>query len=132
MAPVFVAGVELSVTQTGPSCVLPGVPITYTLTVANNGRAAASNVSVLAQLAAGIKTSVWWCVSPPNGEGVSFTLPSLAAGVGQVKLNYSVALDTSTTAALNAAGVQSPALFDRLRMPAAMVPGRGRQHCGTT
>ncbi|MFN8465391.1 MAG: trypsin-like serine protease [Caldilineaceae bacterium] len=108
-APVFVAGVELAVAQTGPSRVSPGVPITYTLTVANNGKAAASNLSVLAQLPLG-STHLSGGGLLPNGEGVSFALPSLAAGA-QVKLNYSVALDTPTTAAFNAAGVQSPAII---------------------
>jgi uncharacterized repeat protein (TIGR01451 family) len=108
-APVFVTGVDLSVKQSGPSRMSPGVPITYTLTVANSGKAAAPNVNVLAMLPLGSR-HLSGGVLVPNTQIVSFTLPSLAAGA-QVKLNYSVALDAPTSAAVNAAGVQSPAII---------------------
>ncbi len=112
-APVFVTGVELAITQSGPTRMSPGVPITYTLTVANRGKAAAANVNVLAQLPLGAK-HLSGGVLLPNNAIVSFTLPSLAAGA-QAKLNYSVALDTAAAAGANggvtAAGGQSPAII---------------------
>ena len=106
--PVFVTGVDLSVTQSGPTRISPGFPITYTLTVANSGRAAASNVNVLAQLPLGSR-HLSGGVLLPNSQVVSYTLPSLAAGA-HVNLSYSVALDPSSSSSVTAAGVQSPAI----------------------
>ena len=130
--PVFVTGVDLSVTQSGPSRMSPGVPITYTLTVVNNGKAAASNVNVLAQLPLGAKHLAGG-VLLPNGEVVSFTLPSLASGA-QAKLYYSVALDTVATAGARQRSML-PAC-SRLPSSAAMwrptAHGRGRLRCGIT
>jgi uncharacterized repeat protein (TIGR01451 family) len=108
-SPVFVTGVELAVSQSGPNRVSPGFPITYTLTVTNSGAAAATNVNVQAQLPLGAKHVAGGALLPNNV--VSFTLPSLAAGA-QAKLNYSFMLETVAAATdLGAASAQSPAII---------------------
>jgi uncharacterized repeat protein (TIGR01451 family) len=101
---VFVSGVVLTVDQDGPERVSPGFPITYTLTVANKGKGAAKNVSVLAQLPLGARYVAGGTLMPSSI--VSFTLPSLAAGA-QVQLPYSFVLNDDNTQ-LQTAEMQTP------------------------
>jgi hypothetical protein len=74
---------DLSVKVTGPATVSPGSPVTYTVTVTNNGPATAAKVTT-AVAVAGIG-SVTSSPPAPHGSlagvtGLLFSAPSLAAG----------------------------------------------------
>lgn len=99
---VFVTGVVLSMSIAGHERMLPGVPITYTLTVSNSGVAAAQNLTVMAELPLGAQHVAGGAVQ----DGiVTFPLATLGAGA-VAQLQYSVLLaEASATAAEATAGV---------------------------
>lgn len=70
-----------------PTTVAVGAPVTYTLTITNNGPAAASNLVVQDQIPAGetfdLATSGGWVMSLANGI-LTATLPGLANGASSV------------------------------------------------
>ena len=86
---LFVTGVALDMSVSGPERVLPGSPITYTLTVTNNGVGEAANLQVMAEMPWGARHLHGGSV---NGRIVSFEIPSLAGGAS-TQLQYSVEHD---------------------------------------
>ena len=103
---VFVTGVVLEMSVSGPARVLPGAPITYTLTVTNTGNAAAVNVDALAELPPGSQHVAGGTVQ----DGiVGFLIPSLAAG-SSTQLQYSVRL-IEENGTIPPARAQAPAII---------------------
>lgn len=86
---LFVTGVALDMSVSGPDRVLPGSPITYTLTVTNGGAGEAANLQVMAEMPWGARHLHGGNV---NGRIVSFEIPSLAGGAS-TQLQYSVEHD---------------------------------------
>lgn len=105
---LFVTGVALSMRIDGPSRVFTGSPVTYTLTVANRGPAAANNLTVMAEMPVGSQHVAGGSVS---GGIVSFSVPMLGPGA-TTQLQYSVRLDESVAAGqVGAASAHSPAII---------------------
>lgn len=106
---LFVTGVVLEMSVSGPDRVLPGSPITYTLTVTNSGVGEATNLLAMAEMPWGANHLAGGSV---NGRIVSFQIPSLTAGAS-TQLQYSVVLDDAQIAAATAASsrrAQSPTI----------------------
>ncbi|HHY53961.1 MAG TPA: trypsin-like serine protease [Chloroflexi bacterium] len=104
---VFVTGVVLEMSIAGPAHMLPGAPVTYTLTVTNSGVAAAQNLTVMAELPLGSRHIAGGTVQ----DGiVTFPIATLGAGAA-TQLRYSVQLaDVPTAAEVAAATAHSPAI----------------------
>ncbi len=110
---VFVTGVVLEMSIAGPERMLPGVPVTYTLTVTNSGVAAAQNLTVMAELPLGSQH-----VAGGTAENGIVTFPIATLGAGAAtQLQYSVQLAEATaaaaevTAGVAAATIQAPAII---------------------
>jgi uncharacterized repeat protein (TIGR01451 family) len=86
---LFVTGVVLEMSVSGLDRVLPGSPITYTLTVTNSGVGEAANLQVMAEMPWGARHLHGGSV---NGRIVSFEISSLAGGAS-TQLQYSVEHD---------------------------------------
>ncbi|MEW5958145.1 MAG: PKD domain-containing protein, partial [Chloroflexota bacterium] len=67
----------LTITKTGPAIVLPGAPITYTLTVSNSGAVSVTNLVITDTMPAGAS---YITGGLRTGEVVSWTVASLASG----------------------------------------------------
>ncbi|MCS6828213.1 MAG: trypsin-like serine protease [Caldilinea sp.] len=105
---LFVTGVALNMRVDGPSRVFTGSPVTYTLTIANRGPAAANNLTVMAEMPVGSQHVSGGSVS--NGI-VSFSVPTLGPGA-TTQLQYSVRLDENLTAGqVGAASAHSPTII---------------------
>jgi len=99
---LFVTGVVLEMSVSGPNRVLPGSPITYTLTVTNSGVGAATNLRAMAEMPLGARH-----LSGGEVEGriVSFQIPMLAGGAA-TQLHYSVELEDAQRAGEQRTGGQ--------------------------
>ncbi|MBK8047288.1 MAG: trypsin-like serine protease [Anaerolineales bacterium] len=73
---LFVTGVALAIDVTGPARVFPGAPISYTLTVTNNGQATAQDVIVRASIPPGAAHLTGGQVV---GNVVEWEIPTLGA-----------------------------------------------------
>jgi uncharacterized repeat protein (TIGR01451 family) len=86
----------LGISKAGPASVEAGDPITYTLTVFNNGTVAASNLVITDS----IPTGAFYVSGGTEAGGVvSWAVPSLAAGGGSVQVSFVV---TGTRTVVNA------------------------------
>jgi len=105
------AAADLKLTMTGPSSVLAGSPVAYTLTVANAGPDAAASVAVTDTLPSALTgatatTTAGSC--SVVSAAVSCTVASLGAGASfTITVNATVSATTTATSISNTASVTS-------------------------
>ncbi|MFN8168623.1 MAG: hypothetical protein U0S36_07540 [Candidatus Nanopelagicales bacterium] len=102
---------NLSITKTGPATVAAGGTLTYTLAVANAGPAAATSVSVLDTLPAGVTfqsaTGTGWTCTNNASISVTCTRPSVASGASAPAITVTVTAPAQAGTATNTASVTS-------------------------
>ena len=81
----LVSGANVRITKTGPATALPGQTISFNLAYANDGPAAAQNVTVVDNLPAGLSyASANPAPSNVNGQAITWNLGTIAAGASGV------------------------------------------------
>lgn len=89
----LIRGANVRITKSGPAQALPGQAVSYSLVYANDGPAAADNVTVVDTLPAGVS---YVSASPPpssvSGQTITWNLGTLANGAsGTITVNTTVA-----------------------------------------
>ena len=89
----LIRGANVRITKTGPAQALPGQAVSYSLVYANDGPAAADNVTVVDTLPSGVS---YVSASPPpssmSGQTITWNLGTLANGAsGTITVNATVA-----------------------------------------
>ncbi|HJT97330.1 MAG TPA: CARDB domain-containing protein [Rhodanobacteraceae bacterium] len=117
---------DLAVTIDAPSGIEPGVELSYSVTVTNNGPAAASNVTLDSELPAGLTpkgnsgdcTTAYPCVFPTLAPGASATVTTTAC----VPQDYSVDPTDLVASATSDTADPNPSNNDALVSLALIVP----------
>ncbi len=89
----LIRGANVRITKSGPAQALPGQAVSYSLVYANDGPAAAENVTVVDTLPSGVS---YVSASPPpssvSGQTITWSLGTLANGAsGSITVNTAVA-----------------------------------------
>jgi uncharacterized repeat protein (TIGR01451 family) len=102
---------NLSITKTGPASVTAGGSLVYSLAVANAGPAAATSLSVVDTLPAGVTfvsaTGTGWTCTNAGNVSVTCTRPSLASGANAPVITVTVSAPAQAGTAVNTASVTS-------------------------
>ncbi|MGW1278257.1 beta strand repeat-containing protein [Streptomyces tsukubensis] len=106
VTPLPVPEVDLAVTKTGPAAVLPGDPVTYTITVSNNGPDASTGWTVTDPIPAGLTNAA------TTTAGCSISAGTLTCTGGALAVGGSTTITLTGTAAANAGSIVNTAIVD--------------------
>lgn len=113
---------DMQVSKTGPAIVVVGQPVTYNITVTNNGASNATNVSIVDQMPVGLQQVTWTATVTGTGTSVS----SLA-GTGNINITGNIPAGAGKAINIAVTGLLSPGFSGTLLENTVTTVAPGKQ-----